>query len=359
MPNIVIRVDSSNIIGTGHVYRCLNLMEYYPGYNIEFICKNSNYNLISKISQKYPVHTIKLNDQSKINMNINTWLGEPWIDDCRKTIEHIKNKDIDWLIIDHYAIDIKWENMIKPYVKNIMVIDDFTNRPHNCQILLNQQINFLEGSQLYYLNTVNKDCKLLLGKDYIILNSTYLKFTKITDKNDKLTRINIFMGGSDPTNETSKIIDICHKLNQDFRHKIIYDVIVGTSNKNNKEIERKCNLLENFNYYYDLSNMLEILIKANLCIGSAGGTMYERCALKIPTLIIIIADNQLTTIQKFIDANAGILIGHIKDGAYDKHLSNKLRYLQENYQQIVDMKKGCTQICDINNLSKLSQILIS
>lgn len=154
--NIVFRVDSSDIIGTGHVYRCLNLAYQYKENNISFICKNHNYNLIDKISEKYKVYELYLDNYQKINLNINTWLGESQEEDANKTIDIIlhNNLIIDWLIIDHYAIDKIWEDIIKKYVKNICVIDDFTNRKHNCNILINQQITYEEGF-VKYKNIVN------------------------------------------------------------------------------------------------------------------------------------------------------------------------------------------------------------
>ena len=43
--NILIRCDSSNIIGTGHVMRCLNLCEYYPNIKFTFLCRNFKNNI--------------------------------------------------------------------------------------------------------------------------------------------------------------------------------------------------------------------------------------------------------------------------------------------------------------------------
>ena len=88
--NIVFRVDSSDIIGTGHVYRCLNLAYQYKEHNISFICKNHNYNLNSKIAENYKVYELLLENDENINLDINTWLGESQIDDLNKTINIIK-----------------------------------------------------------------------------------------------------------------------------------------------------------------------------------------------------------------------------------------------------------------------------
>ena len=355
MLNIVFRVDSSDIIGTGHVIRCLNLADYYENYNIEFICKDLPYNLIENISKKYKVNIIKLQDNSKINSNINSWLGEPWENDCKKTIDIIKKKNIDWIVIDHYNIDHKWENMIKPYVKNIMVIDDYTNRKHNCNILLNQQVDYNLGKKLYK-NTINENCKLLLGNKYIIFNKKFFGILDKIQRKKKINRINIFMGGSDPDNITLKIIEICVNINKNLENKIIFDVIIGKSNKYKEIIKKKCNNLQNFNYYYDLPFIGNILLKADLCIGAAGGTSYERCLLRIPSLIILTADNQFTVINKFIEANVCDFIGTFKDN-FKENILKKINYYIENFDKILEMSKNCKKICDKSNYNNLKNIL--
>ena len=138
--NILFRVDSSDIIGTGHLYRCLNFADLYSySNNITFISKKHSFNLNNKIKEKYTCYEIELKNSNNINLNIDTWLGESEIDDADKTINIIKdnNLNIDWLIIDHYSITKQWEEKLNKYVKKICVIDDFTDRKHKCNIIIN------------------------------------------------------------------------------------------------------------------------------------------------------------------------------------------------------------------------------
>jgi UDP-2,4-diacetamido-2,4,6-trideoxy-beta-L-altropyranose hydrolase len=355
--NIVFRVDSSDIIGTGHVYRCLYLAYQYKEHNISFICKNHMYHLHSKISEIYKVYELSLDNHININFNINTWLGESQEEDLNKTIHIIQNYhlNIDWLIIDHYAIDKEWEDGIKKYVKNICVIDDFTNRKHNCNILLNQQITLEEGI-LKYKNIINNDCKLYCGNDYLLLHPKYFDYLHFKKNfHNEIKRINIFMGGSDIHNITEKIIDICNNYNNHLKNKIIYDVIIGKSNKNYQIIKNKLKDFNNFNLYYDLEFIGDLLEKADLCIGAPGSTSYERAFMKIPSLCICIAENQKTIIDKFIKKDVIKYLGIIEDNYRDK-LLEYLDYFNNNINELKNMSKNCETFIDLKN-NKIKYIL--
>ena len=363
---IAFRVDSSDIIGTGHVYRCLNLAhQYKDNHTIYFICKNHPYHLISKIEETYQVFQIKLEKNNNITLDMNTWLGENEIQDAEKIIYIIQENQlqIDWLIIDHYAINETWENKVSPYVKNICVIDDFTNRKHNCNILINQQITHEEGI-IKYKDIINPNCTIYCGNNYLLLHPKYFKYCSIEKKDEKyfLERINIFMGGADTYNITEKIIDVCYKFNQEQKqeNKIIFDVIIGKSNKYYKQIQEKINKLnytstkndnENknltyFNLYYNLEFIGDLFEKANLCIGAPGCTSYERCLMKVPSLCICIAENQKTVLDKFIESNTIKYLGTIEDNYLDK-LVYYLDYFKKNNTELKIMSLNCQKLIDI------------
>jgi len=363
---IAFRVDASDIIGTGHVYRCLNLAhQYKDNHTIYFICKIHPYHLISKIEETYQVFQIKLEKNNNITLDMNTWLGETEIQDAEKIIYVIQENQlqIDWLIIDHYAINETWENKVSPYVKNICVIDDFTNRKHNCNMLINQQITHEEGI-IKYKNIINPNCKIYCGNKYLLLHPKYFEYCSIEKKYEKyfLERINIFMGGSDTYNITEKIIDICYKFNQEQENKIMFDVIIGKSNKYYKQIQEKINKLnytstkndndnENknityFNLYYNLEFIGDLFEKADLCIGAPGCTSYERCLMKVPSLCICIAENQKTVLDKFIESNTIKYLGTIEDNYLDK-IIYYLNYFQKNNDELKIMSINCHKLINI------------
>ncbi|HDL08410.1 MAG TPA: UDP-2,4-diacetamido-2,4,6-trideoxy-beta-L-altropyranose hydrolase [Desulfobacteraceae bacterium] len=235
---LIIRADASVQIGTGHVMRCLTLADELRerGADIIFVCREFDGNLCGYIEEKhYIVHRLPVSNEQEHNIEGNlkhaVWLGADWQTDARQVEEIIKGVDTppDWLVVDHYAIDERWEGHLRPYCKKIMAIDDLADRPHDCDLLLDQ--NFYENLESRYDGLVPAWCKKLLGPKYALLRPEFREARKNLRKRDgHVKRIMIFFGGSDPSNETAKALEAVRMLN---RPDIAVDVVVGAFNQNN------------------------------------------------------------------------------------------------------------------------------
>ena len=103
----------------------------------------------------------------------NDWLGVAEEQDAKETIEAIGGEQSDWLIVDHYSLSEKWEKLVRSYVGNIMVIDDLANRPHDCDLLLDQ--NWFEDMGERYGELVPLDVQNCLGPNLHCCGPNLLK----------------------------------------------------------------------------------------------------------------------------------------------------------------------------------------
>lgn len=305
--NIIVRTDSSDIIGTGHLYRCLNLANYYPHYNFYFISKLFPNNAIRVIKERgYQLYPIYIDNNVKLDVNCNTWLGEEWQKDLEKTVEQIEKiktevkEDIDYLIIDHYAIGYEWEKGISKYVKKIFVIDDYLKREHFCNFYLNQQYEATEENTILAKEITSDKTVIYLGNNYLTIDKLFFEAASKKRISDKVKKVNIYFGGADHLGFTYKL---CKLLSGDKYNNIQFDVIVGYCNKENDEIKRLISTLSNFTYYPPLSypDLISLYLKTDLVIGALGTSCYERAVLGLPTIAICIADNQKSVKDKFKD----------------------------------------------------------
>lgn len=298
--NIVFRVDASICIGTGHVMRCITLADLLraKGAQVFFVCASFEGNLNGLIINKgYRILLI-----STINFHsteINSW---DWQTDAVSTLDvlHSEKMVVDYLIIDHYGLDHRWEQQMRSYSKKIIVIDDSANREHDCDLLLDQ--NYYKDKNERYDGLVSPTCKRLLGPEYALLRTEFWEIGQAKiDRDGRVRRILVFFSGSDPTNETLKALDALMQIDRSMLH---IDVIVGQSNPNREDIYLRCKALSNVHYHCQVENMAEMMANADLAIGAGGVTMWERCYLGLPAITIIIADNQRETTEAVAEYGA-------------------------------------------------------
>ena len=294
---VLFRVDASEIIGTGHVMRCLTLADALKknGTHTLFVSRHLSLYLQEILAIKGHEFRIinSIQDESSIdNLAHSDWLGVSQSRDALDTIKLLTNQTFDWLVVDHYALDTRWESALRQSVKNILVIDDIADREHDCDVLLDQ--NFYVDMQSRYVGKVPKHCQLLLGPRYALLRPEFLTARKQAKiRSGTVKRILVFFGGVDADNYTGMALSAMQNLDLNG---IAVDVVIGTQHPNRDEILSICKA-SNFVCHIQTQHMAELMLQADLSIGAGGSATWERCSLGLPTIAISTADNQTAQIR--------------------------------------------------------------
>jgi UDP-2,4-diacetamido-2,4,6-trideoxy-beta-L-altropyranose hydrolase len=341
MKQIVFRVDSSLVMGSGHLMRCLTLADELQkkSCQITFICRNLKGNLIKSIN--HLVLTLPRNNSFQSDDFYLNWLGATQEQDAEQTIKAI-SENIDLLIVDSYALDEKWHQKLRCHAKTIMLIDDLMNRQFDCDVLLNQNLGIHKKD---YRNKVLKGCELLLGCDYALLRP---EFSKLREKalvkrkgTQEIKNILISMGGSDIKNITYNILK-----NISNSYNIV--VVLGRESPYNKMLE---NYAKNkkITIIIDANNMAELMLSADLAIGAGGSTSWERCCLGLPTLLYVTANNQRTIAENLEKIGAVKIV---------ENLNKDLRNMTDNLSLWKSISKNSSKVCDglgVNRVTKFLQ----
>lgn len=346
---VIFRADASVLIGSGHIMRCLTLADYLRkhGAEVYFICREFSGNLCSYIRNKeYNVEILPDNNQSLLESNGNEFLNVPWQTDAEQTKKAIEQmrKRVDWLIVDQYSLDRQWQSVLRSVVSNIMVIDDLANRRHDCDILLDQ--NYYYNKERRYSKLVPKGCHLFLGPRYVLLREEFYKIKrKQRLRSGEVNSVLVFYGGSDPTNETEKLLmSLMNLAKRDFE----IHVITGESNLNKTQIANLCSTIPKANYYCQISNMAELINQADIAFGAGGATIWERCFLGLPTLVTITAANQIEITEAVADFGAIINLGwyeQVDESVLRENFENVLRepgrllYMRQKSLELMGLKK--------------------
>jgi UDP-2,4-diacetamido-2,4,6-trideoxy-beta-L-altropyranose hydrolase len=356
---LFIRADASVQIGTGHIMRCLTLADELRRRDAEtiFLCREFDGNLCGYIEEKgYIVHRLPVSNEQENNIEGKlrhaAWLGTDWQTDARQVEEIIIDLDTpwDWLVVDHYALDKKWEGYLRPYCKKIMVIDDLADRAHDCDLLLDQ--NFYENLESHYDGLVSARCKKLLGPKYALLRSEFRETRKNLRKRDgSVRRIMIFFGGSDPTNETTKALEAIRMLN---RPDIAVDVVVGTFNPHRKVIEQVVSNLPDCTCHFNVADMAVLMARADLSVGAGGTTVWERCALAIPSLVTSAAENQEKTVSDMAESGSLLFLGR-SEGVSVKSLYHALEIALQSPWLLISFAQKTWPLVDGKGTQRVAQ----
>ena len=305
---IYIRVDASTDIGTGHVVRCLTLATALKNkqHDVTFICRDLIGNLISHIELTgFNVLTLRQtandfeNDDDNSHAN---WLPVGWQQDAVDCKQSLSNVDsIDWIIVDHYSLDKKWESELSHLCNYMMAIDDLADREHNIDLLLDQ--NLYPDMDQRYSRFIADTCTTLIGPKYTLLRE---EFTNVRDRIKIRTQLNnvlIFFGGVDSQNMTLTTISAIAQID------VKVDIIIGSTNPHQQSIVDACASFENMQCHVNVTRMAEFMLQADLAIGAGGTTTWERCYLGLPAVVLTLAQNQAAVNQAVANCGACIIAG--------------------------------------------------
>ncbi|MFT6754010.1 MAG: UDP-2,4-diacetamido-2,4,6-trideoxy-beta-L-altropyranose hydrolase [Candidatus Azotimanducaceae bacterium] len=305
--NIVFRVDGSLEIGTGHVMRCITLADEFRrnGVACHFITREQPGSLQSLIRDRGHVcHCLpeihsELRDNAELGLladedcflKYEGWLLGGWENDADQSFEIAQSIKPDWVIVDHYAIDDRWETILAGCCKSLMVIDDLANRRHNCKVLLDQTYG---RSSEFYRELVPPGCELLCGAQYALLRPQFehmRDFSLSRRESPRLHNLLITMGGVDQGDITSLVLDSLVGSGLPMSCQIT--VVMGKTAPWLDNVREKANDSPwPVAVLVGVQQMAEVMTYSDLAICAAGSTTWECCCLGLPSILIVAAANQ-------------------------------------------------------------------
>jgi len=294
---VAIRTDASLRIGSGHVMRCLTLANGLreSGAEVTFITREHEGHLASLIEsrgfacRRLAVPSAKAHIAGLQSDEHSGWLGCTQDEDVLDSLASLSVIGcVDWLVVDHYGIDIHWEHQVRHGVQRIMVIDDLADRAHGCDLLLDQ--NFYTDINTRYQRFVPERCTSLLGPRYALLTSDFARGRWQATARQAVApfRVLVFFGGVDATNETGKFLDAWSNV---ARSDLFADVVIGGGNKRADVLIRKAATVPRVKIHRHVK-MADLMFQADYAFGAAGITTWERFSAGLNSTITSVAENQ-------------------------------------------------------------------
>ncbi|WP_294156555.1 UDP-2,4-diacetamido-2,4,6-trideoxy-beta-L-altropyranose hydrolase [uncultured Clostridium sp.] len=340
---IFIRADGGAKIGLGHIMRCMTLgIELRKVNFVTFICINKTEYLSGiNILLKNGFHVIKISGKNLIKHII--------------TIQ--MNYKYDMLITDSYDVDGDYFEILKKYFKFTGYIDDLNKCFMDVDFIINQNIN---GYLLDYSQNININTRLYLGSRYCIIREEFRKALKDKIIKDDVCNILVTIGGSDIHYTTMRILQYLNKLQQNVH------VVIGSGFSSQlKERILKYAAKNKKIYAYENAHMAELMKICDIAVSACGSTLYELCAMKVPSTGIIIAENQKTSALFMKDK--GLISEALDEDKINKQIIeksvNKLLSSKKRKEMIASMSKCINtygaieltyEICNIYSINKFN-----
>jgi len=291
---LVIRADASVAIGTGHVMRCLALAQAW---------QDAGGAVTFAMALDAPAIVKRLEAEGMHVARIDATPGSA--DDIAQTIQCAKRANARWLVLDGYHFTADHQRAIKQANLSLLWLDDNDDATHYyADLVLNQNIH--AKSNLYEHREA--DTQLLLGSRYVLLRREFLKWQEWKRTiPDVARRVLVTLGGSDADNVTLKVIQVLQHVASENLEVV---VVIGANNPHAAELHSAARASRvPMRVETNAPNMPELMAWADVAIAGAGSTCWELAFMGLPSIVMVLAENQ-KYIAEYLDAQgAAVYLG--------------------------------------------------
>lgn len=274
---LVIRADANPNIGAGHVMRCLALAQFWrdQGGRLSFV-----------MSPGAGVLEQRIRDEGMEVFGLEAPAGSP--DDADAVLDLARRENATAIVVDGYQFGAPYHKALKAAGAPLMVIDDYGHAEHyHADAVLNQNIG---ASESMYPRR-DAAVRLLLGTRYALLRRefrTWRGWRRQTP--DEASKLLVTLGGSDPHNVTLKVIEA---LSGCTDRPLEAAVVVGGTNPNRDALSRAAQASPaDVRMYWNVPDMTGLMAWADLAVSAGGSTSWELAFMGLPSVTIVLADNQ-------------------------------------------------------------------
>jgi UDP-2,4-diacetamido-2,4,6-trideoxy-beta-L-altropyranose hydrolase len=325
MPRAIFRCDASRELGGGHVGRCLALARRLAaeGWETGFA-----------VNETAPETVPALRDGSTRVLERGDDTG---------SLPALWPKGADLLVVDHYGLNAEHEYPARGWAKRILVIDDLADRSHDCEILLDQTLGRRAED---YDGLVPKDAIRLIGPSHALLRDQFRRARPEALARRGAAparRLLIACGLGDHLGLTRRALAALPFADLPD---LAVDVVVGGGAPHLAEIRDMAAGSDNdVTVHTDVSDMARLMVEADVCVGAAGTSSWERCSMGLPSLVFTAVENQRLVARGLETAGAALSLGWPEELTAEE-IGARLRDMVRDAKARGDMARRAARLCD-------------
>ena len=223
--------------------------------------------------------------------------------DASATLAAAEPRRLDWVVVDHYGLSAPWERRMRSGARRIMAIDDLADRPHDCDLLLDQNLRADGGAA--YASLVPTDCERLLGPRHALIDPAFA-VARAALRPELREGILISFGGSDPRSLTFHLLRALLAM---APAGVRIDVVAGALQQSVAELQGIADSTPNVRLHHATRDMAQLMAGARLFVGAGGTTSWERCCMALPGVVVSVAPNQDAVCRALSGVGSHVYLG--------------------------------------------------
>jgi len=333
-PRILFVVDAGAKVGGGHVMRCLTLAGALSAQGAT--CAFMGPPAVSAILESFAPAAQQLAAAST----------EP-----RDLAAAIGSEQFDAIVFDHYGLSER-DHRAMGQGRPVLVIDDLADRPLGADLVLDSGP---ERRVQDYDGLIPEHARLLLGPSYAPVRPEFaaLRQTALAWRGEPVQRFLVSMGLTDVGGITARVVE---RLRLRVGEAGI-DVVLGSGAPGLPGFQKVARRDPRLTLHVDTPHMARLTAEADIGIGAAGSATWERCTLGLPSVLVVVAENQRSAAAALAQRGAALVVDAAAadfDAQFDRAVTKLLKDADLRRQ----LAEASAEICDGQGASRTAEAFL-
>ncbi len=334
-----IRTDASATTGSGHIRRMTILARYLKanGFTPLLLCGPDTEAVLPALREVFD-HVQVIHDEAE---------------GVAALAAH--GPAVRGIFFDHYGLDADTHRRYRAAAPFLAAIDDMANRPLDVDMLFDVNLG---RSTANYAGLVPDHADVHIGSHFQIINPIFFDMrdaclARRRGHAGRIERLFIAMGGTDPFGMTVQALDTAAALLPDTR----IDVVAGSMTAGLDRLRARAAAIgPRVALHIDSTDVAQLMCHADLAIGAGGTMTWERNCLGLPSVVLVLADNQ-EMVGAAMAESGGAIVLDAQSGYPADAVADALALLARDPEQLIDMGRKAAQLSGRNGAELTADIL--
>ncbi|HTX50538.1 MAG TPA: UDP-2,4-diacetamido-2,4,6-trideoxy-beta-L-altropyranose hydrolase [Caulobacteraceae bacterium] len=341
-PRVLFFADAGPEVGGGHVMRCLTLARALVerGADCAFLESRAAAPILRRFG--WPEHALVAMVEAETL--------EALVASGREFADRF---EADAVVIDHYGVGAAEETTLRGLHRRIVVIDDLANRLHACDLLIDPGYGRRRAD---YSRLVRAGCVTLVGPGHALIRPEFAqarpRALSRRARHDPVRRVQVSLGLTDVGGITGEVVAALTPHLGDVR----LEVVVGADAPSYEALAASAEAEGRIRLHPD-ADMPALTAECDLAVGAGGSSTWERACLGLPSITLILADNQVETAERLETSRATLAVDARAPG-FEPGLIDAWRQLTQDASLRWTLSQRASELCDGRGADRVADAAI-